>query len=509
MTLQPGKSGHSRTIRLDRLSIAAEKLAFFRYGDVAGKKLLTNDAGEWLFLEHDEFADFVAGRVTAGHPRYELLRERGFLREGFDVDGFAEKMRRKKKFVGRGPHLHIVITTLRCNQSCRYCHASRANMDRVDTDMSIETAKQVVDLAMQSSSQYINFEFQGGEPTINMPAIKFIVEYAHERNKDAGKVLDFSLVSNFTWMTEENAEWLLDNGVLVCTSLDGPEEVHNYNRLWKSDTNAFASVMKWMTYFNEGYVKRGRDPRLWHVDALMTTTRKSLSHYKEIVDLYVSLGIHTVHIRPLNPYGFANATWEKIGYSMDEYLDFYAKVLDYILELNDQGVEVVEGTATSFLTKMLTPDDPNFVDVRSPCGAGTGQVAYNYDGKIFTCDEGRMVSAEGNDVFQIGVTATSGYRDMLEHPTVRALAVASLQDALPGCNTCWNKPFCGVCPLHNYQSSGDIFGQRPNSPKCKEHYTIATLLFEKLADDPDGKFEKTLRKWTLTRPRESSSSCKV
>ena len=30
-----------------------------------------------------------------------------------------------------------------------------------------------------------------------------------------------------------------------------------------------------------------------------------------------------------------------------------------------------------------------------------------------------------------------------------------------------------------------------------------------LANDPDGKYEKILRRWTLTRPREQSTSCKV
>src|SRR5690606_980804 len=122
--------------------------------------------------------------------------------------------------------------------------------------------------------------FQGGEPTVNLPAIQFIVEYSREKNKAAGKTIDYSLVTNFTYMTEEIAEWLLDNSVLICTSLDGPEHVHNYNRLWTSDGNAFQSVMKWMRYFNEGYIARGRDPRLWHVDALMTTTRMTFDHYR-------------------------------------------------------------------------------------------------------------------------------------------------------------------------------------------------------------------------------------
>ena len=36
------------------------------------------------------------------------------------------------------------------------------------------------------------------------------------------------------------------------------------------------------------------------------------------------------------------------------------------------------------------------MELRSPCGAGTGQIAYYYDGNIYTCDEGRMLAEMGN-----------------------------------------------------------------------------------------------------------------
>ena len=493
------------TISLPVLRAEPKALGYFRYGEVAGKMLLTNDAGEWHFLDKPDFELFVGGQLRSGHSDHEALVEKGFLRDGLNVEALAQRVGRKKHFVGVGPHLHIVITTLRCNQSCQYCHASRTDMDRVDTDMSLETAKQVVDQAMQSTSKYINFEFQGGEPTVNFPAIKFIVEYSRQKNEYEGKELAHSLVTNMTHMTEEKAEWLIDNDVMVCTSLDGPKEVHNFNRRWKDGVSAYDDVIRWMDYFNRRYVEKGLDPEIYSIDALMTTTRKTLENWREVVDLYVERGIRAIHLRPLNPYGFAVGTWKGIGYTSEEYLDFYAQALDYILELNKQGVEICEGTASTFLMKMLTPDDPNFVDIRSPCGAGTGQVAYNYDGNIFTCDEGRMVAAMGSDLFSIGQVAETSYEEMIQHPTVKALAVASLQDTLPSCDTCWNKPFCGVCPMHNYMQSGDIFGQRPRSPKCKEHYTISSLLFERLVNDPDGQNEKIFRRWTQRRPREDAN----
>ena len=111
-------------------------------------------------------------------------------------------------------------------------------------------------------------------------------------------------------------------------------------------------------------------------------------------------------------------------------------------------------------------------------------------------------------MFGLGTVEAANLAEVLKHPTVRAMAVASLQDSLPGCSDCWNKPFCGVCPMHEYMSSGDLF-KRPDSPKCREHYTIASLLFEKLADDPQGKIQEIFRRWTINRPRETGSECAV
>jgi uncharacterized protein len=489
------------TIALPKRSLRPEHLGFFRFGRIAGQVLLTNDAGEWQLLSEDEFDALLDGRIDEAHPAYEGLVARGFLRAEMDADGLADRIRRKRHYLGLGPHLHIMITTLRCNQDCRYCHASRTDMSQTQTDMSLETAKQAVDMAMQSTSPYICFEYQGGEPTVNFDVIKFCVEYSREKNRYENKTLDHSLVTNMTYMTEENAEWLLANDVLVCTSLDGPKEVHDFNRTWRSGNDAYEHVLQWIAYFNRRYVEMGRDPELWHVDALMTATSLSLEKWREIIDLYVSLGIRNIHLRPLNPFGFANRTWKKIGYTTEEYLAVYEQALDYILELNKAGTQIIEGTASIFLKKILTPDDPNFVDIRSPVGSGTGQVAYNYDGAILPSDEGRMIHAMGDDLFLLGRLGESSYGDVVRHDTVKSLAVSSLLDTLPMCESCWNAPYCGVRPLHNYMNTGDLFGQRPNTAKCREHMTIARLLFERLAADEDGTVERIFRRWTVNRPR--------
>lgn len=492
----------THTVHVPRLSIAPEKLGYMRFGNVGGKRVVTNDAGEWLLLAEDDFRALLRGAIGIEHPQHEALRQRGFLRDDLDIEELAAKVRRKKRFLGMGPHLHIVITTLRCNQGCVYCHASRTNMDRVDTDMSMETAKAVVDLAFQSPSPYINFEFTGGEPTVNMAAIELIIEYSREKNRYDRRAIDYSIVTNMTNMDEEKAEYLLKNDVWVCTSLDGPAPLHDWNRSWMASQSAHEKVIHWIKYFNRRYVEMGKDPELYHVDALMTTTRKTFEYWRELVDLYVELGMRNIFIRPLNPFGFATKTWKAIGYTVEEYLQFYRKVFDYIIELNLRGVEVMEGTAAIILKKMLTPDDPNFVDLRSPVGSGSGQIAYSYDGRIYPSDEGRMVAAMGDDFFFLGEVGKTTMNELSGHGTVRTLAASSLLDTLPQCHTCWNAPFCGVRPEHNYMGFHDFFAQRPLTPKCHEHLALSTMLLERLDADSDGRIARILRRWTIDRPRQ-------
>lgn len=53
---------------------------------------------------------------------------------------------------------------------------------------------------------------------------------------------------------------------------------------------------------------------------------------------------------------------------------------------------------------------------------------------------------------------------------------------------------------------GNLFAQRPLTPKCKEHMSIAKLLFARLIEDRDGSTEAIFRRWVIDRPREVSGA---
>ena len=148
------------------------------------------------------------------------------------------------------------------------------------------------------------------------------------------------------------------------------------------------------------------------VGALMTATRLSLQHPREIVDEYVNNGFQSIFLRNLSPYGFALKTARSIGYAVDDFLPFYREALDYIIEVNRKGINFVELYAQLLLTRILTPFSTGYVDLQSPAGAGIGVAVYNYDGDVYASDESRMLAEMGDKQFKLGNVHTDSYEQI-------------------------------------------------------------------------------------------------
>lgn len=474
-------------------AIAADQLGFFRWGRVAEKILITADGGDWMFLSDPEFAQLLAGEITAGHPRFAELQAGGFLREGLDLDALASRLGRRVRHVANGPARHVVTVTRRADGRDAPESAGDARMD-----LDRETAERIVEVALQTTSPTVSFELQAHarEPLINVAGVRHLVEFARATNeRAAGKTLRFTLVTNLSRMTAETAEWLVANDVAIRTYLDGPAELHDGSRAW-TEAGAHADVVRWIEWFGERYRELGRDPDVWHVDARVTTTRRTLSAWRELVDEYVARRMRSIHLRPLSPLGVEADVWKTIGYTAEEYIAFYERAFDYVVELNRRGVRLSEGTASTFLNKILTPGDPAVGDIRSPCDAGTSEIAYDVDGRVFPGDEARRIAAFGDPIFALGHVRKLTIADVVRHPTVRAIAAASLLDAQPMCTDCWNKPYCGFSPVSTYVREGDLFGQRPRCFECKEHMAVARTLFAALGNEADRETTEILRRWT-------------
>ncbi len=460
---------------LKKPGFSSEKTSFFRFKKLGGKFLITNDIGGYAFLEPAEFEKYLAGKTKKGSKIHKELKRKGFLEK--NRKKLVQKYRQRNLFLFAGPSLHIFVPTLRCGCNCVYCQASSKGMKEKGFDMSFAVAEKAVRTALSCTSPNVTLEFQGGEPLANWKTVKHIIEYAERENKEKKKKLSFSLVTNFCPMDEEKYGFLKKHGISFCTSLDGPEYLHNKNRPCPGK-NSHKEAVKW--------IKRIGPGRKMH--ALATVSRHSLKYPKEIVEEYRKLGFKGVHLRPLSYLGFSGKRKTSIGYSPEEFLGFWKKAMDHILKINLKGEIFFERQAQIMLKKILTDKDPGYLELRSPCGAGTGQLLYNYDGGVYTCDEGRMT---GDETFKIGNLKKDGYREIVSHPTVKAVCIASLLENLP-CDYCPYKPYCGVCPVQNYALEGQLFPQMANCGSCKIKKGMLDYIFLKLENK---RTERIFRKW--------------
>ena len=499
-------------IDLEKIQSFREKnTAFFRFKKLDKETyLITNDIAKFSYLTKDEFGEFIAGNIKEGE-KYDELAQKYFIK----TENYEKKMSplfaKKNQFLAYGPTLHIVVTTLRCNHKCQYCHAAVAPMSAKNMDMTMDVAKKVLDTVFFTSSPNLTIEFQWWESLVNWDIVKYMVGEAYIRWEYLEKHVTLALVTNLSLMDDDKMNFLIENNVHLSTSLDGNELVHNYNRTY-TDGNSFEQVTYWIKRINEEYIKRNvRNSAGGYqkVGALLTVTKKTLPFYKEVIDTYIALWLDGIFLRPLNPYGFAAADIKNLWYSMDDFIEFYLKSMEYILECNKTGHGFREQLSSIYLSKILTEDDPNFLDERSPCGACIWQVAYNYDGRIYSCDEGRMLGRMGIDDFQMTDMTNDPeetYKNMMTSPTTKIMVQASTLDGLPGYNEDVYKPYIWVCPIHSFKTTGNIYPLYATDHKRKLGTAVLDYLFWKMRDPA---CKEIFEKWLGAEKNTVTSQCET
>src|SRR5262249_17427679 len=145
------------------------------------------------------------------------------------------------------------------------------------------------------------------------------------------------------------------------------------------------------------------------------------------------------------------------------------QALDYIVELNRRGTNLVEVYTQILLRKMLTPFAPGYVDLQSPAGAGISAVVYNYDGDVYASDESRMLAEMGDKSFRIGNVDQDTYEQIFGSAILSAISENSCLEVMPGCSECAFVPYCGADPVFNWATQGDLIGHRPTSAFCTRH----------------------------------------
>jgi len=448
----------------------------YNIGKIESRYLITTFFGSWVDLSLEEFKKLHSLKIEENSNLFKkLVKEKIILTEE-NIKSLINQIRLLHQNWFEDTGLHIAVVTDACNYNCVYCQAYNPNQSF--SMMDYQVAVKVLEFMFSVSNPNIKLEIQGGEPLLNWKIVKFLIENARKINKIRKKNLIIALVSNLALLDRKKAEFLLKHNVEISTSLDGPKFIQDKNRptkLGKSSYDLTTSGIKlWIKQFKQA----GKKPL---IGALPTITKLSLPYYKQIVDEYVKWKFPTIHLRPLTPLGLAKKKWNEIGYKPEQFIKFWEKAMDYILELNQKGINLKETMAEIMLKKILKKKDPKYVDLESPCGAGRSQIAYDPTGDIYTCDEARMTRL---DVFKLGNVLKDKYQDIGKNPNFYYTAQSSMIDFYDYASPFY--PWSGTCPVVNLATQKNPVVKiyqtfRKKTLDAQFRYIFKKLIFDKKA----------------------------
>lgn len=144
--------------------------------------------------------------------------------------------------------LHV---TNACNFSCPYCFIKKTAVH-----MSMSILQQSIDRTMKQAHQLaiprVLFILAGGEPLLRKEEILFAVRRAKKIGKEININPTFCIISNGSLLTEEYAEELKSEGIILSISIDSWFEKSQVTRTLGSGINALP------------YIKKGIDVALRH-----------------------------------------------------------------------------------------------------------------------------------------------------------------------------------------------------------------------------------------------------
>lgn len=319
----------------------------------------------------------------------------------------------------------------KCNMGCTYCYADQGDFGGPAKNMTLETAKQAIDLLLADCPEggKVQLTFLGGEPLINRRSLQEATRYASEQGRLKKVQVNFSITTNGTLLKPEDAAFFEEHGFAVTISLDGIGEQHDQLRPMKNGSSSYARIM-------EKIAPLLSIQRKMQVSARVTVTPANI-RIAETMQEFVEMGFHSVGFSPLlrSSNGKGEMTQEDLQHMLQGMiacgLVFEQHVLAGkrfpFLNMINALKEIAKGTHRPY-----------------PCGAGAGYMGVSADGELSACHRfvnepaGRMGSLE------------NGVDPALQNSW---LATRHVHQQQP-CNQCWARYLCGGGCHHEVLEKG-------------------------------------------------------
>lgn len=268
----------------------------------------------------------------------------------------------------------MLIMTLevnrKCNFLCKYCYIK----NKLDYEMSRETAVKSIDWAVQRllkdnhKKKSIEIDFLGGEPLLSFKLIKGTIEYIKEKYTEIE--FTYSITTNGSLLNQDIISFLIKHSFFIKVSLDGKEEDNDKNRLSLSGVGTYRSVIDKFKYLNiyQEELKRGVQ-----VNSVVTKNNY-LNYASNLIYLVEVLGFRSIDLGINLEDEWSYNDLSSLKMVMLEALEYYLK----------------KNLSETFFSWTFIEKVYNNYNRRNGrrllwCGAGVSSFYISWDGNIFMC----------------------------------------------------------------------------------------------------------------------------
>lgn len=342
--------------------------------------------------------------------------------------------------------------TEKCNLRCKYCiyHPSHPGFREFGKkDMDIATAKRAIDFLKEHSrnEKTIHIGFYGGEPLIRYEVIKEIVLYSEKILGD--KEIIFSLTSNGCLLSQEIADFFMAHDINVVFSLDGPQDIHDENRVLVNGSGSFKSTIQGIETLTRTYKKVGKVPNMGI--NIVTSPPDFEEKYMRIQKFLEScdwFGEHIAVTCSTADYGVVEEEYRLPQSDEEENrrLEIYDPLDRWSKGYSQNGRSLFsEATFIKGLLRIhrrtLTKEPVNDYWMNGCCVPGSRKAYVTVDGNILPCERVGTIPFLGN-VWE-GFDLENIRKNYIED---------YINNSIPRCRECWAVNLCSLCYMNFYDT---------------------------------------------------------
>lgn len=263
----------------------------------------------------------------------------------------------------------IVKGTNGCNLACSYCSlGEKNNFKYIDKESLKDILVFACELARFRKEKRVNFILHGGEPTLVSPEIydeclSFVLGMYSELN------ITISMQTNGLVLTDQFLQIIKKFDIHVGVSIDGSEEIHNYERKTIGGQDSFGVVTK--------KIEKMLNEQI-HVSCLMVLTKYALDKNLDYLHFFEERGLH-LKINPLLNYGEAECHPELI-LNQGDYARYIVRIYEKIIQEN---LDVYVSPIDKIISGIVHNQPIKECSFDSQCNKNF--LCIDYKGDIFPC----------------------------------------------------------------------------------------------------------------------------